>query len=826
MVPIILFILLVISVILSPVYAQEQWVISPGFGPSYISDTIPDTLLPGHSYPVLVTFRNTGLVSWQDEMRRIGLLYEGDMTKVTAIPSFVEISRDLNITPGKHATFGFTLLPVGTPGSYDLSFSVVMRSATGDQKITEVFVKHVTIVPTDGISSPVNGSIFVESPVLDLDVYLDSAFMGNVPAIIADVKPGQYMIRVKNDTFERTYPVDVERGVMTRLLVRGDEKITVVTKKRAGPVSDGTLIGYIEANVPLIIIISLILLACIGIGMYGLRKRNRTEKDRKKKEDKEDEENPEKARSKKEKDLLDKIHSKKPLFEGLSSSSDISHGVYGKVSGQSGTGHISRKKSSKGIEKKNSTKESLKPKPPSKSTKPDTIKDDVDFQFRDLTTRPGSATASIGVSNHSSVPVSVEDHTISPGGFGIVPVEISEPTNDEPDTIISLRILSEGSEFFKNIIIPYNRGIALLARGVVEKAYEYFRALLVTHPDNVDGLFQQAQILLNWGLEEEAQSVLQEILVLDPEHEAALNALNQIQDKAARKKDKAGSDAVIKISGYPDELSDRYTPIRVLGDDPFATVILVRKNDTGDLRALKIPRTIEKIGSSLFTEISLLYQLRHPYVLRMYKAEFYPVVMLELEFVSGGWYEDKQYMRVSDLPVPLPNHVSSLLIEKIAEGLAYLHRQGVRHYHLSPKYILLDEPLNPKISGLIRESLRSAGGGGVEEFFVCAPEQVDPSFFGKPGKRTDIYQLGAIWLWLMTGRIMEKGESADEIISMTMDNVTSDPSFELYIPLLKKLTARFKKDRYASVEAFLDDLKGIIPDFYIKEGMALSGDDA
>ncbi|MCZ2416921.1 MAG: hypothetical protein LC132_05130, partial [Burkholderiales bacterium] len=70
------------------------------FGPSYVSDTIPDTLLPGQSYPVVVTFRNTGLVSWQDEMRRIGLLYEGDMTKVTAIPAFVEIARNLNITPG------------------------------------------------------------------------------------------------------------------------------------------------------------------------------------------------------------------------------------------------------------------------------------------------------------------------------------------------------------------------------------------------------------------------------------------------------------------------------------------------------------------------------------------------------------------------------------------------------------------------------------------------------------------------------------------------------------------------------------------------------
>ncbi len=822
MVPVILFIFLVIPVIIFPACAQEQWMTSSGFGPAYVSDTIPDTLLPGQSYPVLVTFRNTGLVSWQDEMRRIGLLYEGDMTKVTAIPSFVEISRDLNITPGKHANFGFTLLPVGVPGAYDLSFSVVMRSATGDQKITEVFVKRVTIVPTDGISSPVNGSVFVESPVLDLDVYLDSAFMGNVPAIIADVKPGQYMIRVGNSIFERTYPVDVERGVMTRLLVQGDDPSPVITKKKAGLISDGTLIGYIEANVPLIIIISLILLVCISVGMYGLRKRNRFEEERKKKEDKEKEEDPDKERSKKEKILLDKIHDKKPLFEGLSSTSEPSqNGGNTSISSPSGTGSILGKKPSQVPEKKKYNKESPNA---SKPPNPDAIMHDVEVQFRDLTTRPGSAKASIGVSNHSPVPVSVEDQTISPGGFGIVPIELNEPTNDEPDTILSLRILAEGSEFFKNVIIPYNRGIALLARGVVEKAYEYFRALLATHPDNVDGLFNQAQILLKWGLEEEALSVLQEILTLDPAHEDALNALHHLQDKTARKKEIVGLESKLKVPGYPEELSDRYTPIRVLGDDPFATVILVRRNDTGDLRALKIPRTIEKIGSSLFTEISLLYQLRHPYVLRMFRAEFSPVVMLELEFVSGGWYEGKQYLKLSDLPVPLPFDVWSVLIEKIAEGLAYLHRQGVRHYHLSPNYILLDEPLNPKISGLIRESLRSAGGSGVEEFFVCAPEQIDSHFFGKPGKRTDIFQLGAIWLWLVTGQIMGKEESADENISFTVGSDTSDPSLELYDPLFKKLTARFKKDRYASVEEFLDDLREIKVDFYQSEEMASSGD--
>ena len=145
-----------------------------------------------------------------------------------------------------------------------------MRSATGDQKITETIVKHVTIVPTDGISSPVNGSVYVDSQLLDLDVYLDSYYAGNIPAIIADLKPGQYTVRVVNGSFERIYPVDVDRGVMTRVLVTG-ENTTGYHQEKAGPISDGTLIGYIEVNIPLILIISLILLTCTGIVVYGVR---------------------------------------------------------------------------------------------------------------------------------------------------------------------------------------------------------------------------------------------------------------------------------------------------------------------------------------------------------------------------------------------------------------------------------------------------------------------------------------------------------------------------------------------------------------------------
>lgn len=808
MIPVILLIFLIVPVAMSPVCAQEQWITYSGFGPSYTGDTIPDTLLPGQSYPVTVTFRNTGLVSWQDEMRRIGLLYEGDMTKVVAIPAFVEVTRNLNITPGKLAHFGFTLLPVGIPGTYNLSFSVVMRSATGDQKITEVFVKRVTIVPTDGISSPVNGSIFVESQLPDLNVYLDSAFKGNVPAIIADLKPGHYIIRVINNSFEQNWPVDVERGVMTRLFITGEKTSPVITKKKAGIISDGTLIGYIEVNIPLIAIISFIFLLCTGVVIYVVRKRKRVMEERKIEAEKERSKDPESDKAKKEKELLDKIHSKKPLFSGLSPSSAPRQNAGGKkfldkLTGVRATGRRSSQVPGVKKDKKPLKESSI---PGSKTDIPE-----LDLKVRDLDTRPGSATASIGVSNLSPVPVTMEDNTISPGGFGIVQVELDEPANDEPEIILSLRFLAEGSEFLKNIAIPYNLGIALLARGVIEKAYEYFRVLLAAHPDNISGLLNQAHILLNWGLEEEAISFLNEVLVLDPGNEDALNLLNHIQDKRNQKKSKQEPEPGSKIPDYPDELSDRYTPIRLLGDDPFAIVVLVRKNDTGELRALKIPRTSEKISSSLYTEISLLYQLRHPYVLRMFRAEFSPVVMLELEFVSGGWHDGKQYTTLSDLPVPLPFDTWFPLIEKITEGLAYLHRQGVRHYHLSPKHILLDEPMNPKISGLVRESLREAGVSGKEEFFIMAPEQADSKKYGKPGKKTDIYQLGAIWLWLVTGQVMDQEITDREDITITRVNGVIDDSLELYAPIFYKLTACYKKDRYPSAESFLNDLKRVSP---------------
>lgn len=816
-----ILLLVVFGFVAIPAAAGDTQINPPGFGPSYISDTIPDRLLPGYSYPVFVTFRNTGLFTWRNEIRRFGLLYEGDMKTVVAIPSFVEIPDGMNISPGKDVVFGLTLLPVGLPGTYQLPFSVAVRSAVGDQKITETHVHQVSIVPTDGISSPRTGSVLIESPSPDLTVSLDRIDQGKVPAILPDLKPGKYLVLVKNTTFERIYPVEVEPGVMTRLYIQNEKSPPWVVKRKVGPVSDGTLIGYIEANVPLIGVILGIIGVCIGAIVHGVRKRRREEDELKEKESSETE-TPEgrlKEKLEEEKKLLDKTHEHPPIFEAASPVSYSGSGSAGPAPKPNpnvwaGSNKISPlyldEIAKKSAEERQTGASGLQHAP------------DLSLRLESLDTKPGSATANIGIANRSPFPVKVEGQDIHAGGFGVHPVQLKEPVDDSPDVTLSLHIFAEGSEFLRSFSIPYNRGIALLARGVIGKAYEYFRALLDRYPENTAALYEQAGILLGWGLEEEAVAVLEELLRLDPTDEKALEALEKIRRARSDREEKRKPPVKPDIAGYPDELSDRYTPIKLLGEDPFATIILVRRNDNGELRALKIPHATEAVASSLFTEISLLYQLRHPYVLRMFRAEFQPRVFLELEYVSGGWYDGVQRMTLADLPVPLPEPDWLPLIEKIAEGLAYLHRQGVRHYHLSPRYILLDEPMVPKISGLIRESLRHAGGSGdKEQSFIRSPEQIDPDFFGKPGKRTDLFQMGVIWYWLATGTEYTLA-SRDQPDVITNRLSGFNRSYEKYDPLLAKLIATFKKDRYSSVELFIEDLTTLLSE---EEAAEEDGDD-
>ena len=396
-----------------------------------------------------------------------------------------------------------------------------------------------------------------------------------------------------------------------------------------------------------------------------------------------------------------------------------------------------------------------------------------------------------------------------------IPVEVPEPSSDEYTMTISLKILQQaGLSFYRSLQIPYNRGIALLARGVYEKAYDYFQDAVRKNPRHIDALLNKAKILIEWGLFEEAEMVIDQILAIDPDNGEAARIADEIRAKRKKREEKKGKgDEAKKIPGFPDGMYDQYTPIRLLGKDTFASIFLAIRNDNEEIRALKIAHEDIEVGSGLYTEISVLYQLRHPNVLKMFKAEFSPNLFLELEYVSGVHIGGDRCRTLADLKPPLPDEIITPMIEGIASGIAYLHMKGVRHYHLSPKYILLDEPMTPKISGLMRSSLIPITGAITEDrMIIQAPEQINPEKYGKKGIRTDLFQLGAIWYWLMTGTMPYGGHpvSEDGIVSGVYLPVgIINPDFVIYDPLIKGLLALNKRDRYGSAVEFMADLRGL-----------------
>ncbi|MFH0967425.1 MAG: protein kinase, partial [Methanobacteriota archaeon] len=441
----------------------------------------------------------------------------------------------------------------------------------------------------------------------------------------------------------------------------------------------------------------------------------------------------------------------------------------------------------------------------------------VEFNLQNLETKVGFAKANISAINHSPESLNIEGYEVGPGTSVELEIEVAEPESDEYEMTLSLKVISYmGDTFYRHLQIPYNRGVALLARGFFEKAYEFYQDAIKKNPRHLDALLRKSEILIEWGLEEEAQAVINEILAINPDHAGAFNTLRQIADKKSEKESKKISDPEKrKIAGFPEILFDRYTPIRLLGKDAFASIILVIRNDTGDIRALKIAHEDVAIGSSLYTEVSMLYQLKHLNVLKMYRAEFNPTLFLELEYVSGVGCGGELCRTLADMKPPLPDNITYAMIEGIASGVAYFHSKGVRHYNLSPKYILLDEPMTPKISGLIHRSLIQSDKGREYTMIVRAPEQKHPEKYGKQGKRTDLFQMGAIWYWLMTGKMpYQHGSISDEgtggiISGVYLPLSIVNPDYSEYDPLLRRLLALEKRDRYGSADEFLAELRGI-----------------
>ena len=191
---------------------------------------------------------------------------------------------------------------------------------------------------------------------------------------------------------------------------------------------------------------------------------------------------------------------------------------------------------------------------------------------------------------------------------------------------------------------------------------------------------------------------------------------------------------------------------------------------------------------------------------------------IAVEYMDGGSLAD----RLVDSPDGLPVAAACWIVDCVCRGVEVAHHAGVVHRDLKPANVLfrtVDDGWDlPKVAdwGLARSLRDDPDNDGGLSVAVAALEQFDPETYGDPDKFTDIYQLGALAYWTLTGRPPYEGSPLAVRDAVTGGEPPPRPTaLRPSLPpsvddVLEGTLAPRKRDRYQSVVTFrraLDDLR-------------------
>ncbi len=234
---------------------------------------------------------------------------------------------------------------------------------------------------------------------------------------------------------------------------------------------------------------------------------------------------------------------------------------------------------------------------------------------------------------------------------------------------------------------------------------------------------------------------------------------------------------------YPPESKplDGYTIKRAIQRGGFGEVYFAL-SDAGKEVALKLLQTnldIELRG------VSQCLNLKHPNLLTLFDVK---------QNSSGEHWVVMEYMAGQTLdavlaaqPAGLPIAQVEQLLQGIADGVSYLHGQGLVHRDLNPANIYVENGLvkigDVGLSKFISVSHRSGHTESVGTVYYMAPEIAH----GRYGHEIDVYALGVILFEMLTGKVPFEGETTGEIL---MKQLTQPPDLSSLQPKLRPVLQR------------------------------------
>ena len=232
-----------------------------------------------------------------------------------------------------------------------------------------------------------------------------------------------------------------------------------------------------------------------------------------------------------------------------------------------------------------------------------------------------------------------------------------------------------------------------------------------------------------------------------------------------------------------------------------------------------------------FQEIRALAKLNHPNIVTLYDAG-----------KSGRRY----FFAMERVPGPsLGQHIAKkkLLREKdglvicraVAEALDYAHARSIVHRDIKPENIILDESGVPKVTdfGVVMHRdedhlTLTQEGFMVGSVHYSSPEQVDGT--RDIDGRSDIYSLGATLYFMLTGRTVYSGSTAQEILTKHVVGTWVSPrkfnptvSFRT-VRFIRKMMAKNRDKRFQTMGEVIGEINKILqPRHTLRTGLIVAG---
>jgi hypothetical protein len=257
-------------------------------------------------------------------------------------------------------------------------------------------------------------------------------------------------------------------------------------------------------------------------------------------------------------------------------------------------------------------------------------------------------------------------------------------------------------------------------------------------------------------------------------------------------------------------LVEGYRLLRKIGDGGMASIFLAQPADGGEpqvLKVLKLDSEEQLEGLQRFMqEFALVAQVDHPNVARIFRQNF----------SVGNAHIAMEYFPLGDLRTrmkkPLGPGSALRYIREIAAGLDAIHKVGIVHRDLKPDNLMLrkDGTLAIADFGVAKHVTMLITDTGAGEIvgtpYYLSPEQA----LGKPvDARCDLYSFGVLAFEMLTGSRPYAATGTRELLNLHVNApVPQLPALYQHLqPVLDKLMAKDREQRYPSTQSLLEDLE-------------------